>query len=146
MWHDAFFWGMRMVTNLRYADDTTLLAGTKGDLIELVGRVWRASEKAGLYLNVVKTKVMTTGDIGEVTVDGKDIEIVTTFVFVGALITEDGLCEKEVRRRITMGKAAVGGLTSIWKGRGVTLETKVELVKVLAFPIVLYGAEIWTMR
>ena len=135
-----------MVTNLRYADDTTLLAGTKEDLIELVERVRRASEKAGLYLNVGKTKVMTTGDIGEVTVDGKDIEVVTKFVFLGALITKDGLCEKEVRRRIAMGKSAMGGLTSIWKDRGVTMETKVKLVKVLVFPIVLYGAEPWTMR
>ena len=138
--------GGRMVTNLRYADDTTLLAGTKEDLVELVGRVRRASEKAGLYLNVGKTKVMTTGGIGEVTVDGKDIEVVTKFVFLGALITEDALCEKEVRRRIAMGKSAMGGLTSIWKDRGVTLETKVKLVKVLVFPIVLYGAETWTMR
>ena len=89
-----------MVANLRYADDTTLLAGTNEDLIELVGRVRRASEKAGLYLNVVNTKVMTTGDIGAVTVDGKDIEVVPKFVFLGTLITEDGLCEKEVRRRI----------------------------------------------
>ena len=132
-----------MVTNLRYADDTTLLAGTNKDLIELVGRVRRASEKAGLYLNVGKTKVVTTGDIGEVTVDGKDIEVVTTFVFLGTLITEDGLCEKEVRRRIAMGKAAMGGLTSIRKDRGVTLETKVKLVKVVGVPD---GAEIWTMR
>ena len=100
-----------------YADDTTLLAGTKEDLVELVGRVRRASEKAGLYLNVGKTKVMTTGDIGEVTVDGKDIEVVTKFVFLGALITEDALCEKEVRRRIAMGKSAMGGLTSIWRRR-----------------------------
>ena len=74
----------------------SLLSGTKEDLIELVGRVRRASEKAGLYLNVGKTKVMTTGDIGAVTVDGKDIEIVTKFVFLGVLITEDGLCEREV--------------------------------------------------
>ena len=103
----------RMVTNLRYANDTTLLAGTK----ELVERVRRASEKAGLYLNVGKTKVVTTGDIGEVTVDGKDIEVVTTFVFLGGQITKDGLCEKEVRRRIAMGKAAMGRLTSTWKDR-----------------------------
>ena len=128
------------------ADDTTLLAVTKGDLIELVERVRRASEKAGLYLNVGKTKVMTTGDTGEVTKDGKDIEVVTKFVFLGALITKDGLCEKEVRRRIAMRKAAMGGLTSIWKDRGVTMETKVKLMKVLVFPIVLYGAETWTMR
>ena len=125
---------------------TTLLAGTKEDLVEFVGRVRRASEKAGLYLNVGKTKVMTTGEIGEVTVDGKDIEVVTKVVFLGALITEDGLCEKEVRRSLAMGKAATGGLTSIWKDRGITLETKVKLVKVVVFPIVLYGAESWTMR
>ena len=145
-WESGISIGGRMVTNLRYADDTTLLAGTKKELIELVERVRRASEKAGLYLNVGKTKVMTTGDIGEVTVDGKDIEVVTKFVFLGALITKDGLCEKEVRRRIAMGKAAMGGLTSIWKDRGVTMVTKVKLVKVLVFPIVLYGAETWTLR
>ena len=104
-----------MVTNLSYADDTTLLAGTNEDLIERVGSVRRASEKAGLYLNVGKTKVVTTGDIGAVAIDGKDIEVVTKFVFLRALVTEDGLCEKEVRRRIAMGKAAMGGLTSIWK-------------------------------
>ena len=145
-WERGISIGGRMVTNLRYADDTTLLAGTKEDLVELVGRVRRASEKAGLYLNVGKTKVVATGDIGEVTVDGKDIDVVTKCVFLGALITEDALCEKEVRRRIAMGKSAMGGLTSIWKDRGVTLETKVKLVKVLVFPIVLYGAETWTMR
>ena len=116
-WERGISIGGRMVTNLRYADDTTLHAGTKADLIELVGRVRRAIEKAGLYLNVGKTKVMPTGDIGEVTVDGKDIEVVTKSVFLGTLITEDGLCEKEVRRRIAMGKAAIGGLTSIWKDR-----------------------------
>ena len=76
----------------------------------------------------------------------KDVEVVTKFVLLGALITKDGLCENEVRRRIAMGKAAMGGLTSIWKDRGVTLETKVKLVKVLVFPIVLYGAYIWTIR
>ncbi len=80
---------------------------------------------------------MTRGDIGEVTVDGKDIEVVTKFVLLGAMITKDGLYEKEVRRRIAMGKAAMGGLTPIWKDRGVTMDTKVKLVKVLVFPIVL---------
>ena len=112
-WERGISIGGRMVTNLIYADDTTLLAGTKEDLVELVGRVRRASEKARLYLNVGKTKVITTGDIGEVTVDGKDIEVVTKFVFMGALITEDALCEKEVRRRIAMGKSAMGVLTNI---------------------------------
>ena len=96
-----------MVTNLRYADDTTLLAGTKEDLIELVERVRRASEKAGLYLNGGKTKVMTTWDIREVTVEGKDIDVVTKFVLLGTLITKDGLYGKKVRRGIAMGKAAM---------------------------------------
>ena len=85
-------------------------------------RVRRASEKAGLHLNVGKTKVKTTGDIGEVTVDGKDIEVVTKFVFLGVLITKDGLCENEVRRRIAIPcekPQHLGGLTSIWKDRGV---------------------------
>ena len=145
-WESGISVGGRIVTNLRYADDTTLLAGTKEDLTELVERVRRAREKAGLYLNVGKTKVMTTGYIGEVTVDGKDIEVVTKKKFLGALMTKVGLCEKEVRRRIAMGKAAMVGLTSIWKDRGVTMETKVKLVKVLVFPIVLYGAETWTLR
>ena len=77
-WESGISIGGRIVTNLRYADDTTLLAGTKEDLTEIVERVRRANEKAGLYLNVRKTKVMTTGDIGEMTVDGKDIEVVTT--------------------------------------------------------------------
>ena len=110
-WESGISIGGRIVTNLRYPDDTTLLAGTKEDLTELVERIRRANEKAGLYLNVGKTKVMTTGDIGEVTVDGKDIEVVTKFVFLRALITKGGLCEKEVRRRIAMGKASMGGLT-----------------------------------
>ena len=120
--------------------------GTKEDLTELVGRVRRDSETAGLNTNVGKAKVMTTRDIGEVTVDGNNIEVVTKFVFLGTLITVDGLCEKEVRRRIAIRKNAMGGLTPIWKGRGVTLETKVKLVKVLVFPIVLYGAVTWKIR
>ena len=135
-----------MVTNLRYADDTTMLARNKEDLIELVERDRRTSEKAGLYLHVGKTKMVTTGDTGEVTVDGKDIEVVPKFVFLGGMITKDGLCEKEVRKRIAMGKSAMGGITSIGKDRGETLETKMKLVNVLVSPIVLYGAETWTMR
>ena len=106
-WESGISIGGRMVTNLRYADDTTLLAGTKEYLIELVERVRRASEKAGLYLKVGKTNVLSTRNIGEVTVDGKAIEVVTKFVFLLALITKDGLCEKVVRRRIAMGKAAM---------------------------------------
>ena len=106
-----------MVRNLRYADDTTLIAGTKEDLIGIVERVRKTSEKADLYLNVLKTKVMTTGDIGEVRVDGKIVEVVTSFIFLGALITRDGLYDKEIRRRNAMGEAAMRGLTTIFYGK-----------------------------
>ena len=91
-WESGISIGWRMVTNLRYADDTTLFAGTKEDLTELVERVRRASEKAGLYLNVGKTKVMTTGDIGEVTVDGKDIEVVMSGTAEAGTETNDWVC------------------------------------------------------
>ena len=87
-----------MVTNLRFANDTTLIARTKEDIVEIMERVRKTSERAVLYLNVLKTKVMTTGDIGQVTVDGKIEEVVTSFVFLGALISREGLCDKEIRR------------------------------------------------
>ena len=106
--------------------------------------VRKTSETAGLYLNGLNTTVMTTGYIGDVTVDGKTVEVVTSFTFL-ALITGDGLCDKEIRRISGMGKAAIGGLITIWKDRGMKLATKVKLVEALAFPIVLYGAETRTM-
>ena len=126
-------------------------------------RVKLASEKAGIYLNVyisiriyiysidsilpiVKTKVMMTEDQGEMVVDGKHIEVVSHFIFLGSLLTEDVLCEKEIRRRLEMGRSAMGGLTKIWKDRGITFRTKIKLVKALVLLIVLYGAESWTMR
>ena len=110
--------GRRMVTDLIYAEDTTLLVGTKKDLTELVERVRRASEKAGLYINVGKTKVITyyrrhrRGDSRWLGYRGSKENL-----FLGALITKDGLCQKKVRRRIAMGKAAMGGQTSNWKDR-----------------------------
>ena len=145
-WDGGISIGGRMITNLRYADDTTLIAETKYDLIAIMERVKLASEKAGLYLNVGKTKVMMSEDQGEMVVDGKHIEVVSHFIFLGSLITKDGFCEKEIRRRLAMGRSAMGGLTKIWKDRGITLRTKIRLVKALVFPIVLYGAESWTMR
>ena len=136
----------RRITNLRYADDTTLIAETKKDIIAIMERVELTSEKAGLYLNVGKTKVMMTENQGEIVVDGKHIEIVSHFIFLGSLITNDGFCEKEIRRRLSMGISAMGGLTKILKDRGITLRTQSRLVKALVFPIVLYGAEYWIMR
>ena len=140
-WDGGISIGGRMITNLRYADDTTLIAETKNDLIAIIERVKLACEKAGIYLNVGKTKVMMTEDQGEMVVDGKHIEVVSHFIFLGSLITKDGFCEKEIRRRLAMG-----GLTTICKDRGITLRTKIKLVKALVFPIILYGTESWTMR
>ena len=137
-WDGGISIGGRMITNMRYADDTTLIAETKNDLIAIMERVKLASEKAGIYLNVGKTKVMMTEDQGEMVVDGKHIEVVSHFIFLGSLITKDGFCEKEIRRRLALGRSAMGELTKIYKNRGITLRTKIRLVKVLVFPIVLY--------
>ena len=104
------------------------------------------SENAGLYLNVGKTKVMMTENQGEMVVDGKHIEVVSHFIFLGSLITKDGFCEKEIRRRSAMGRSAMGVLTKIWIDRGITLRIKIRLVKALVFHIISYGAESWTMR
>ena len=110
---------------------TTLIAETKNDLIALMERVNLASEKAGLYLNVGKTKVMKTEDQGEMVVDGKHIEVVSHFIFLGYLITKDGFYEKEIRKRLAMGRSAMGGLTKIWKDKGITVSINIRLVKAL---------------
>ena len=128
-WDGGISIGGRRITNLRYADDSSLIAETKNNLIAIMEGVMLVSEKVGLYLNVGKTKVMMTEDQGEMVVDGKHIEVVSHFIFLGFLITKDGSCEKEIR-----------------KDRGITLRIKIRLVKALVFPIVLYGAESWTMR
>ena len=145
-WDGGISIGGRRITNLRYAGDTTLIAETKNYLIAIMERVKLASEKAGLYLNVGKTEVMVTEDQLEMVVDGKYIEVVSHFIFLRSLITKDGFCEKEIRRRLAMGRSAMVGLMKILKDRGITLRTKIRLVKALVFPIVLYGAESWTMR
>ena len=137
--------GLRL-TSLSYADDTSLLEGTEQNLVQTLENLRVASEKAGLYLNVGKTKLMAIGVIGDVFVNGEKVEVVNNSSFLGAHTTNDGLCEKETRRRIGVGKAAMGRLTEIWKDRGITLRTKVKLVRTLVFPIVLYGAETWTVR
>ena len=99
--------GGRKVTNLRYADDTTLITGTKDNLTEIITKVKRASEEAGLYLNVKKTEVMTTGKLDHIIVDDNTIEIVDNCILLGVLITKDGVTDKELRRRLVMGKCAM---------------------------------------
>ena len=144
-WDGGIKIGGRDISNLRYADDTTLLTSTENELSHVFEKVRLASAEAGLFLNVDKTKIMTTGDATNINIGGKAVECVNKFSFLGAMLTNDGACVTEVKRRITMGKAAMGRLTKIWRDRGITLCTKVALVKALVFPIVLYGSETWTM-
>ena len=145
-WDKGIGIGGRKVSNLRYADDTILIAGNREDLIELIEKVKSSSEKAGLYLNVKKTKVMATGELDSIIVDDVNIEVVERFVFLGALITSDGQIDMELRRRISMGKSAMGSLRKIFKDRDLRLATKVKIVQTLIFPIILYGAETWTLE
>ena len=101
-----------------------------------------ASDNSGLYLNVGKTKVMVNEYQREMVVDGKHIEVVSHFLFLGYLITKDGFCEREIPRMLAMGRSAMGGLTKIWKNREITPRTKSRLVKALVFSMVLYGEEV----
>ena len=123
-----------------------MIAGNRDDLIELIEKVKSSSEKAGVYLNVKKTKVMSTRELYSIIVDGGNIEVVERFVFLGALITSDGHIDMELRRRIAMGKCAMGSLRKIFKDRDLRLATKVKIVQTLIFPIILYCAETWTLK
>ena len=114
------------------------------DLAELIRRLRKESEKAGLYINIKKTKIMTTADWKTFETDGEEIQVVTCFSFLGSMIEREGRCETEVRRRITLGKSAMQGMGKIWRDRHVSMETKTGLVKSMIFPIVLYGSETWT--
>ena len=140
--------GGRTIWNLRYADDTTLIADTKINLTKLLVSVREHSANAGLHLNLTKTKVMTTGptDDFSVSVDGHEIEVVDSFRFLGSTITSDSRCEKDIRRRISLGKSAVRKLEKVWKDRGVSKQTKIKLMRVLVFPVFLYSSETWVVR
>jgi hypothetical protein len=138
--------GGRKLNNLRYADDTTLAADKTEGLKTLIGKVKSASEKAGLFLNVKKTKVMATAQINSFKVDNEDIEVVKSFNFLGSTIEQEGDCRMEIGRRMSMGRAAMTGLSKIWKDRDISVATKSRLVKALVFPVMLYGCESWTTR
>ena len=136
----------RNINNLRYADDTTLMAESKEELKSLLMKVKEESEKVGLKLNIQKTKVMATGPITSWQRDGEIVETVTDFILLGSKITADGDCSHEIKRRLLLGRKAVTNLDSIFKSRGITLPTKVHLVKALVFPVVMYGCESWTIK
>uniref|UniRef100_A0A803TTW8 ribonuclease H n=1 Tax=Anolis carolinensis TaxID=28377 RepID=A0A803TTW8_ANOCA len=132
--------------NLRYADDTTLMAESEEELRSLITKVKEENAKAGLQLNVKKTKIMATTPIDNRQIEGENVEAVTDFIFLGAEITADAECSQEIRRRLLLGRRAMANLDKIGKSRDITLATKVCIVKAVVFPIVTYGCKSWTIR
>ena len=132
--------GGRNLNNLRYADDVTLLARNDEDMRKLIQKVKAASGKAGLFLNIAKTKIISTTPKDSFDVDGVTIEVVNKFVLLGSVVESEGDCRMEMRR-LALGRAAMGGLDRIWKDRGVSVSTKARLVRALVFPVATYSSE-----
>ena len=135
----------RNINNFRYADDNTLMAESKEKLKSLLMKVKEQSEKAGLKLNIQKTKIMASGLITSWKLDGETMETVTDFIFLGSRLTADGDCSYEIKRCLLLGRKAMTNLDSMLKSKDITLPTKVHLVKVMVFPVVMYGCEICTI-
>ena len=133
----------RNINNLRYADDTTLMAESEEGLKSLLMRVKEESEKVDLKINIQKTKMMASGPITSWEIDG---ETVSDFIFLGSKITADGDCSHEIKRRLLLGRKVMTNLDGILKSRDITLPTKVRLVKAMVFPVVMYGCESWTVK
>ena len=136
----------RNINNLRYADDTTLMAESEEELKSLLMKVKVESEKVGLKCNIQKMKIMASGPITSWQIVGETIETVTDFIFWGSKITVDSDCNHEIKRRLLLGRKVMTGLDSILKSRDITLPTKVCLVKAMVFPVVTYGCESWTIK
>ena len=131
----------RNINNLRYADDTTLMAESKEKLKSLLMKVKEESEKVGLKLNIQKTKIMASAPIALWKIDGKTVETVTDFIFLGSKITADGDCSHGIKRCLLLGRKVMTNLDSILKSRDIILPTKTHLVKAMVFPVVMYGCE-----
>ena len=136
----------RNINNLRYADDTTLVAESEEELKSLLMKVKEESEKVGLKLNVQKTKIMASGPITSWQIDREIMETGTDVIFLGCKITADGDCSHEIKRRLLLGRKAMTNLDNILKSRHITLPTKVCLVKAMVFPVVMYGYEVWNIK
>ena len=133
----------RNISNLRYADDTTLMAESKEELNSLLMKVKEESEKVGLKFNIQETKIMASGPITSWQIDG---ETVADFILGGSKITADADCSHEIKRWLLLGRKAMTNLDSILKRRDITLSTKVRLVKAMVIPVVKYGCESWTIK
>ena len=129
----------RNINNLRYADDTTLIAKSEEELKSLLMKVKEGSEKVGLKLNIQKTKIMASGPITSWQIDGETVGTVADFIFLGSKVAVDGDCSPKIKRRLLLGRKVMTNLDSILKSRDVTLPTKVRLVKAMVFPVVMYG-------
>ena len=136
----------RNINNLRYADDTTLMAESEEELKSLLMKGKVESEKAGLKLNIQKTKIMASGPITSWEIDGETVESVSDFIFLGSKITADGDCNHEIKRCLLLGRKVMINLDSILKSKDIILPTKICLVKAMVFPVVIYGCESWNAK
>ena len=136
----------RNINNLRYADDTTLMAESGEELKSLLMTVKEESEKVDLKLSIQKTKIKESGPITSWEIDGERMEIVSDFILGGSKINADGDCSHEIKRHLLLGRKVLTNLDSIFKSRDITLPTKVHLVKAMVFPVVMYGCENWTVK
>ena len=137
------------INNLRYADDTTLMAESDEELKSFLVKVKEESEKVGLKLNIQKTKILASGPITPWEIDGERVETASDFIFLGSKITADGDCNHEIKRHLLLGRKVMPNLDSIFKSRDITWPTKVRkvrLVKAMVFPVVMYGCESWTVK
>ena len=135
----------RNISNLRYAEDTTLMAESE-ELKSLLMKVKVESEKVGLKLNIQKTKIMACGPITSWQIDGEIVETVADFILGGSKVIADGDCSHDIKRQFLLGRKVMTNLDSIFKSRDITLPTKVHLVKAMVFPVVMYGCESWTVK
>ena len=136
----------RNINNLGYADNTTLMAEIEEELKSLLMTVKEQSENLGVKLNIQKTKIMASGPITSWQIDVETMETVSDFIFLSSKITADGDCSHEIKRQLLLGRKVITNLDSILKSRDITLPTKVSLVKAMAFPVVTYGCESWTIK
>ena len=136
----------RNINNLRYVDDTTLIAESEGELKNLLMKVKEKEEKSGLKLNIQKTKIKASGPIISWQIDGETMETMTVFIFLGSKITADGDCSQEIKRRSLLKRKTMSNLDRILKGRDIILPTKIYLIKAMVFLVVMYGCESWTIK